>query len=100
MKTIATVLAATMAICAVMASAAEARPRGPGYGHGQHGRVYGGRRGRGGNAGAAVALGVAGALIGGAAIAASNRNRRNDYYDGPGPGYPAYGPAPGYYDGY
>jgi hypothetical protein len=99
MKTIAAILAATMAIGTVMTSAAEARPRGAGYGHGNHGRVYGARRHR-GNAGAAVALGVAGALIGGAAIAASNRNRRDEYYDGPGPGYPAYGPAPGYYDGY
>jgi hypothetical protein len=93
MKVIATVLAATMALGTIMTSAAEARPRGAGYAHG-HARAYGYRRHR-GNAGAAAALGIAGALIGGAAIAASQRHRGYDYYDAPG-----YGPGPGYYDGY
>jgi hypothetical protein len=102
MKTIAVLLAAATAFGSVAATQAEARP---GYRPGHvapHGRVYGYRGHRGGGAGAAAAVGIAGALIGGAAIAAASRHR--DYYDAPPPppyGYPAYGPAPGYYyDGY
>ena len=102
MKKIAILLAATTALGSVLASAAEARPgHRPGYA-GHHARAYGYRRHRGG-AGAAAVVGIAGALIGGAAIAAANRHR-GDYYDapvyGPAYGYPAYGPPAYGYDGY
>lgn len=86
----------------MLAGAAEARPGYRGYGGGMYrghpgpyayrGRpgpyVYGYRHRR-GNAGAAVAAGLAGALIGGAIASQQPR------YYGYG-GYPAYGP-PAYY---
>jgi hypothetical protein len=93
MKAIAVALAATMTLGTVVSTAAEARA---GYRHGYYGhqaRYYGYRRHRGNAAAAAAAVGIAGALIGGAAIAA-NRNR---YYDEPA--YPAYG-YPAYGGGY
>jgi hypothetical protein len=97
MKKIAIIVAAATALCSLVTDA-QARPGvRPGHGaHYGHGRVYSGRHR--GNAGAAVAAGIAGALIGGAAIAATSRHR--DYYVAlpAAYGYPAYGPAPAYYD--
>lgn len=95
-KILLTTAAAALALgtLASTAGGAEARP-----GYRDNGRAhYAGRRGN--RAGAAVAVGVAGALIGGAI--AANASRQHGYYDQPyggGYGAPAYGPGPGsYYD--
>ena len=89
----------------MLATSADARPGyrhyHGGYGYGAP-RYYGGGYGyrRRGNAGAAVAAGIAGALIGGAIAA---QQPRPYYYGRPayGPGYGYYGPPrPAYYYGY
>jgi hypothetical protein len=95
MKMIATLMAGALALGSVATTAAEARPRGQAYGRAHHAQPHGYRRHR-GNAGAAAVVGIAGALIGGAAIAAASRHRRDRYYDAE-PAY-GYGPPPGYYD--
>lgn len=98
MKKVISLLAATALVGATMISAPQAQAK-PGVQE-QYAGYYGPRRGyrhRGGNAaGAAAAVGIAGALIG-AGIAASQRDR---YYEG-GYGYGHRAPAyygPGYYD--
>ena len=103
MKKIALALSGILALGTVLPTAAEARHYGyrHGYGHHAHyGRHHGYRRHRGNPAAAAAVAGIAGALIGGAAIAAANRNRHRYYYDEPAYlayGYPAY--RGGYYYG-
>jgi hypothetical protein len=79
------------ALAAAVPNAEYSAYRGRRYGHAR------GRRGYGRNAaGAAAAVGIAGALIGGAIAA---QHSRRDYYDQPYGAYggPAYG---GYYDPY
>ena len=78
----------------VAAGSADARP---GYRGGHYAGGYGYRRGGRGRVGAAIAVGAAASIIGGAIVA--NQYRRNDGYGyDRRPAYGAYGgPAYGYY---